>query len=103
LKSAEFENIVKNINKYFTPDNILRSIFEEKKQPNQNKWIPYSQFKDVKEMTKGGYGIIYTATWSNKNNKNETVILKRFENSKNISKYFLNEVKYFKYFLYNLY
>ncbi|UZO07148.1 uncharacterized protein OCT59_027445 [Rhizophagus irregularis] len=94
LKSAEFENIVKNINKYFTPDNILRSIFKEKKQAKQNdKWIPYSQFKDVKEMTKGGYGIIYTATWSNKNNKNEIVILKRFENSKNNGKYFLNELK----------
>ena len=54
------------------------------------------QFKDVKEMTRGGYGIIYKATWSS---KDETVILKRFENSKNISKYFVNEVKYFKYFI----
>ncbi|GET50792.1 uncharacterized protein OCT59_028885 [Rhizophagus irregularis] len=96
LKSVEFENIVKNINKYFVPDNILRSIFKEKKQAKQNdKWIPYrySQFKDIKEMTKGGYGIIYTATWSKKNNKNEIVILKRFENSKNNGKYFLNELK----------
>ncbi|POG60391.1 kinase-like domain-containing protein [Rhizophagus irregularis DAOM 181602=DAOM 197198] len=41
-------------------------------------------------MTKGGYGIIYKATWSY---TNETVILKRFENSKNIGKYFLNELK----------
>ncbi|UZO23875.1 uncharacterized protein OCT59_016204 [Rhizophagus irregularis] len=94
LKLAEFENIVKNINKYFIQREILESIFKEKKQAKQNKWIPYSQFKDVKEMTKGGYGIIYKATWSNnKKNKNETVILKRFENSKNIGKYFLNELK----------
>ncbi|GET64127.1 kinase-like domain-containing protein [Rhizophagus irregularis DAOM 181602=DAOM 197198] len=43
----------------------------------------------VKEIAKGGYGIIYKATWSS---KNKTVILKRFENSKNIDKYFLNEL-----------
>ncbi|PKC16455.1 kinase-like protein [Rhizophagus irregularis] len=91
LKLAEFENIVKKINEYFVPYDILEFIIKKKKQPKQNnKWIPYSQFKDVKEMTKGGYGIIYKATWSS---KNKTVILKRFENSKNNGKYFLNELK----------
>ncbi|CAB5213940.1 unnamed protein product [Rhizophagus irregularis] len=91
LKLAEIENIVKNIDKYFISSSILQSIFKEKKQAKQNdKWIPYSQFKDVIEITRGGYGIIYKATWSS---KNETVILKRFENSKNISKYFINELK----------
>ncbi|UZO20547.1 uncharacterized protein OCT59_012970 [Rhizophagus irregularis] len=99
LKLAEFENIVKNINKYYVQSEIIRSIFKEKKQvkQNSNKWIPYSQFKDVKEMTKGGYGTIYKATWFKYGthwlNKNETVILKRFENSKNNGKYFLNELK----------
>ncbi|UZO08490.1 uncharacterized protein OCT59_028744 [Rhizophagus irregularis] len=49
-------------------------------------------------MTRGGYGIIYRATWlkydtRNRLIKNETVILKRFENSKNIGTYFLNELK----------
>ncbi|CAB4410617.1 unnamed protein product [Rhizophagus irregularis] len=94
LKLTKFENIiVKNINKYFVPWRILNSIFREQKQANQNEWIPYSQFKDVREITRGGYGIIYIATWLNKNNKNKTVILKRFENSKNIGKYFLNELQ----------
>ncbi|PKY33531.1 hypothetical protein RhiirB3_394879 [Rhizophagus irregularis] len=92
-KLSEFENIVKNINKYFVPKNILESIFKEKKRAKPINWIPYSQLKDLKEITKGGYGIIYEATWSNNNNKNEIVILKRFENSKSISKYFLNELK----------
>ncbi|PKY54122.1 kinase-like protein [Rhizophagus irregularis] len=27
------------------------------------EWIPYSQFTNVKEITKGGFGIIYQATW----------------------------------------
>ncbi|UZO14618.1 uncharacterized protein OCT59_006071 [Rhizophagus irregularis] len=84
LKLTKFENTVKNINKYFLPWRKLYSIFKI-------KWIPYSQFKDVNEMTKGGYGIIYKATWSN--GRNETVILKRFGNSKNIGKYFLNELE----------
>ncbi|RGB38463.1 kinase-like domain-containing protein [Rhizophagus diaphanus] len=45
-------------------------------------------------MTKGGYGIIYKATWSKNNyNLNREVILKRFENSKNNITYFLNELK----------
>ncbi|EXX64478.1 Cdc15p [Rhizophagus irregularis DAOM 197198w] len=72
---------------------MLESIFKEKKRAKPINWIPYSQLKDLKKITKGGYGIIYEATWPNNNNKNETVILKRFENSKSISKYFLNELK----------
>ncbi|CAB5178929.1 unnamed protein product [Rhizophagus irregularis] len=44
-------------------------------------------------MTKGGYGIIYKATWLTSHNKNKTVILKRFESSKNNNKYFLNELR----------
>ncbi|GBB83327.1 hypothetical protein RclHR1_10050010, partial [Rhizophagus clarus] len=55
------------------------------------RFIPFSQFTDIEEITKGGYVIIYKATWLN---NNETVILKRFENSKkNNGKYFLNELK----------
>jgi len=27
------------------------------------EWIPYSQFKNVKEIARGGFGIIYQATW----------------------------------------
>ena len=77
------------------------------------EWIPYSQFKDVKEIARGGFGIIYEAMWLNGSiinganaqklkrfrkdkiegrRNNETVILKRFKDSQDISKYFLNEV-----------
>ena len=54
-----------------------------------------------KRNRKGGFGIIYQATWldgsingheSLYRIRNETVILKRFKNSQDISKYFLNEV-----------
>ena len=65
------------------------------------EWIPYSQFTNVKEIARGGFGIIYQATWldgsingheSLYRIRNETVILKRFKNSQDISKYFLDEV-----------
>ncbi|PKY24293.1 kinase-like protein [Rhizophagus irregularis] len=92
-KLPEFANIVKNIDKYFIPNQILNSVKINFNKPI--KWIPYSQFTDVKEMTKGGYGIIYIANWVS---ENKTVILKRFENSKNIGKYFLNELKSYRHF-----
>ncbi|CAB4410454.1 unnamed protein product [Rhizophagus irregularis] len=102
LKINKIENIVKKIDKYFTND-ILKSIFsskfkKEKSRIRSIRWISFSQFTDVKEIAKGGYGIIYKAIWLNKDytsypNENETVILKRFENSKNVGKYFLNELK----------
>jgi hypothetical protein len=86
---ADFANITKAICKYFVPEGILNCFFKKRSNIKLVRWIPFSQFTDVKEMTKGGYGIIYKATWLN---KNETVILKRFENSKNMNQYFLNEV-----------
>ncbi|PKY29998.1 hypothetical protein RhiirB3_485159 [Rhizophagus irregularis] len=89
-QEVEFADSVKINDKYFEPQNILNSIFKLKSSIRTIRWIPFPQFTDIKEITKGGYGIIYKATWSS---KNETVILKRFENSKNISKYFLNELK----------
>jgi hypothetical protein len=94
VKLPEFTDIVKNIDEYFTLWQILKF---EKIKINKPliEWIPYSQFTGVKLMTKGGYGIIYKAEWIGKAewlSESKTVILKRFENSENNSKYFLNEV-----------
>ncbi|CAB5364775.1 unnamed protein product [Rhizophagus irregularis] len=52
------------------------------------EWIPYSQFINVKEIARGGFGIIYCATRDQK-----SVILKKFKNSQDTSRYFLNELK----------
>ncbi|GBC10100.1 hypothetical protein RclHR1_09330005 [Rhizophagus clarus] len=54
------------------------------------RWISYSQFTNIEEMTEGGYGIIYKATWLN---NNETIVLKRFENSKNIGSFWGHIIK----------
>ncbi|RIA93803.1 kinase-like domain-containing protein [Glomus cerebriforme] len=90
LKIAQFSSIVKNINKFFEPSYILKYVNTEKVE-SIIRWIPYFQFTDVVKIAKGGFGTIYRATWSNRSNR--SVVLKRYENSRRVSKYFLNELK----------
>ncbi|GBC18939.2 kinase-like domain-containing protein [Rhizophagus irregularis DAOM 181602=DAOM 197198] len=93
-------NIVKTTEKYFDPVILIYSMFKKYNRVKPIRWISYSQFTDVKEMTKGGYGIIYKATLLS---NNETVILKRIENSNNNNEYFLNELKSNQYFSQSIY
>jgi hypothetical protein len=100
LKITKFADKVKNTDKYFLPESIYSSIYQNIKDVKiLMEWIPYSRITNIKEIAKGGFGIIYQATWLggsiNENgyrSGNQTVILKRFINSKDIDKYFLNEV-----------
>ena len=96
LKMPGFIDKMKNIDKYFLPCSILDPIYQEYKRIKSEmliKWIPCSQFTNIEKVAEGGFGIIYQATWlGNDVKSNETVILKRFKNSQDISKYFLNEV-----------
>jgi hypothetical protein len=75
------------------------------------EWVPYDQFKEFKEIGKGGFATVYSAIWkdgplccdgSNKNDPkyfdgkwerldHETVALKCLDNCTKISKRFLNE------------
>ncbi|PKY57758.1 kinase-like protein [Rhizophagus irregularis] len=67
------------------------------------EWIPYSQITNCEKIAEGGFGIIYKAIWLDANSqyddflsireKNKTVAIKRFLNSQNMDKYFLNELK----------
>jgi hypothetical protein len=103
LKITEFADKVKNIDKYFQPGLIYNSIYQNIQNIKISmEWIPYSRITNIKKIAKGGFGIIYQATWLDGSiderdygryrNPNELVILKRFINSKDIDKYFLNEV-----------
>ena len=67
------------------------------------EFVPYNQFKDVKFVAEGGFSKIYKATWVDgpirnyeyKNpsrNRNYTVVLKKLNNSKNVTSKELNEV-----------
>jgi hypothetical protein len=60
--------------------------------------IPYSQITDFNYIAEGGFGIIYKAVWLGQN-----VAVKKFSNSQNISKYFLNEVINLEYIISLLY
>ncbi|CAB5215796.1 unnamed protein product [Rhizophagus irregularis] len=70
------------------------------------KFVPYDQFKIIEFIAEGGFCKVYKATWvggstdwptSNIDNivrrRDETVVLKKLKNSKNITSKELNEVR----------
>ncbi|CAB5365673.1 unnamed protein product [Rhizophagus irregularis] len=70
------------------------------------EFVPYDQFKNIEFIAEGGFSKIYKATWidgpvynySHKNNireNNYTVVLKKLNNSNNITSKGLNELKIF--------
>jgi hypothetical protein len=65
------------------------------------EWIPFDQFRNIKEIDRGGFATIYSATWKDGPlfyNEYEyikvqkKVALKQLYNSQNITTEFLNEV-----------
>ncbi|CAB5212012.1 unnamed protein product [Rhizophagus irregularis] len=68
---------------------FIRDKFGDKYNPI-TKWFSYSQINNVKEIARGGFGIIYIA---NVVEYGTAVILKKFKNSLDESRYFLNELK----------
>jgi hypothetical protein len=73
------------------------------KYKGKMEFVPYEQFKNVEFIAEGGFSKIYKATWidgpidwyDKKNlsrSPNETVVLKKLNNSKNITTKELNEV-----------
>ncbi|RGB23876.1 hypothetical protein C1646_773866 [Rhizophagus diaphanus] len=95
-KIANFVDNVKNIGKWFSSD-ITYFLNDDIETYKFMHYIPYSQFTNVKELAEGGFSIVYQATWldspKNSDNIDKIAILKRFKNSQDISKYFLNELK----------
>ena len=70
------------------------------------EFISYDRFKNIEFIAEGGFSKIYKATWvdgpvDNYNRKrdnrqpNYTVVLKKLNNSKNITSKELNEVRIF--------
>ena len=66
------------------------------------QWIPYDELKNIERIDEGCFATVYHATWINGkkyinyNNKkcieDRDVVLKKLNNSQNISDDFLNEV-----------
>jgi hypothetical protein len=71
------------------------------KKEGKMEFVPYEQFKNVEFIAEGGFSKIYKATWIDgpidwdslsRNYPNFTVVLKKLNNSKNITTKELNEV-----------
>ena len=69
------------------------------------EFVPYDRFKDIEFIAEGGFSKIYKATWidgpikgwndqkqSYTRNKSRTVVLKKLNNSKEVTSKELNEV-----------
>ena len=79
----------------YTQINLVR-------EEGRMEFVPYEQFKNVEFIAEGGFSKIYKATWIDgpikwyyKNitrDPNKTVVLKKLNNSKNITTKELNEV-----------
>ena len=69
------------------------------------EYVPYEKFKNIEFIAEGGFSKIYKATWIDgpvmkydkefNRLKNYTVVLKKLNNSKNITSKELNEVRTF--------
>jgi serine/threonine protein kinase len=53
------------------------------------KYMPFSQFTNIKKIAVGGFSIVYQATLLD---SNKTIVLKRFKNTQYAEEYFLREV-----------
>jgi predicted Ser/Thr protein kinase len=60
------------------------------KAAGKMKFIEYKEYKNVEFIAAGGFSKIYKATYRN----SQTVILKKLNNSKDITPKELNEVQY---------
>jgi hypothetical protein len=67
------------------------AIIDEFILENCLKWIPYNKFKNVEYLDKGGFGIIYKATWLDDNDNKEVVLKCHKSLNENLDE-FLSEV-----------
>jgi hypothetical protein len=92
-------------------DFIRHTQINLEKAEGKMEFVPFDQFKNIKFIAEGGFSKIYKATWvdgpikwyySKKDivrKPNHTVVLKKLNNSKNITSKELNEVTYYIYSL----
>ena len=82
--------------------------------PKFLEWVPFDRFTDIKQIGKGGFAKVYTATWIDgplrmeKQNDgswkkldsvSKKIALKRLNGSQNMSAEYLNEVYLFYYLI----
>ncbi|CAG8450995.1 3276_t:CDS:2 [Funneliformis mosseae] len=89
---------------------IRKTITDARRSYDYFEWIPFENFKDIKQIGRGGFATAYSATrtncrkghfdWDEKTKKyvrgswkNYKVALKSFHNTPDIASTFLNEIK----------
>ncbi|RHZ89595.1 hypothetical protein Glove_13g29 [Diversispora epigaea] len=81
-----------------TEKSKIQSITDSRSQEQQTEsselinWIPYSQFKNIKYIAEGGFGVVDSAIWIKDGENEIKVALKNLHNSKNMTDSFLKEV-----------
>jgi hypothetical protein len=89
-KITNFADYVKNIDRYFNPVRVCYPLYNIIGTEKLMKYIPYSQFTNVKKITEGGFSIVYQAILLGRNFV--SVILKRFKTPQYAEKYLISEV-----------
>ena len=87
-------------------DFIKYTLINDNKFAGKMEFVPYDQFKNIEFIAEGGFSKIYKATWidgpvTNYDTMCSTVVLKKLNNSKNITSKELNEVCTIFYTIYN--
>jgi hypothetical protein len=91
----EIANYMNNISEDNVPLKIYDFIKSKFGISENIKMIKYSETENFVRIAEGGYGIIYKATWKINSIYSKVIAVKRFLNSQNTSKYFMNEVNTF--------
>src|SRR5260363_143357 len=73
----KYRNLLKTnkINKSLDIDSDLKKILDDDRY--KLSWIDYLEFKDIKEIGKGGFATVYSSFWNDRiNNSSKYVALK---------------------------
>ncbi|RHZ79181.1 hypothetical protein Glove_151g43 [Diversispora epigaea] len=67
-KPCNLKHFQNDFNKWTSENDVIDKFIQDAQQNASNdweviEWIPYDRFKDIKEIAKGGFGIIYKAKW----------------------------------------
>ena len=110
---CQINNLITNWNKNKKIDNLIQEMRLTINSKNDIvfEWIPYNQFNNIEEISKGDFATIHSATWKNgplkhsydnmyryyydnmhTRTSDKKVSLKCLHNSQNITNEFLDEV-----------